>query len=51
MWQLATKPHYWEKTRHAISRASRAQLAQLARHSALQEDGVDTDQAVRVPAD
>jgi cellulose synthase/poly-beta-1,6-N-acetylglucosamine synthase-like glycosyltransferase len=51
MWQLVTKPHYWEKTQHAISRASRAQLAQLARHSALQEHGVDTDQAVRMPAD
>lgn len=33
MWQLITNPFYWEKTRHAISKASRARLAQLARHS------------------
>ena len=35
MWQFFTKPFYWEKTRHAISRASRAQLAQLARDRSL----------------
>jgi len=31
VWQFFTRPFYWEKTHHAISRASRAQLAQLAR--------------------
>jgi len=30
-WQFFTRPFYWEKTHHAISRASHAQLAQLAR--------------------
>jgi len=30
LWQLATKPFYWEKTRHAISAASRNQLKRLA---------------------
>lgn len=30
IWQLFTRPSYWEKTHHAISKASRAQLAQLA---------------------
>ncbi|MEP0068790.1 glycosyltransferase family 2 protein [Pyruvatibacter sp.] len=30
LWQLFTRPSYWEKTHHAISKASRAQLAQLA---------------------
>lgn len=31
VWQFFTRPFHWEKTHHAISRASRAQLAQLAR--------------------
>ncbi len=31
IWQLVTRPFYWEKTRHAISRTSRAKLADLAR--------------------
>ena len=38
MWQFFTKPFYWEKTRHAISRASRAQRAQLARDRSLSRD-------------
>ncbi len=38
MWQLFTKPFYWEKTRHAISKASRAQLAQLARDRSVSRD-------------
>jgi len=38
VFQFVTRPHYWEKTRHAISRASRAQLAQLARRDRHETD-------------